>query len=506
MYLSKSKFVAGHQCLKRLYLQIHEPDLAGEARRDNSGGHGAGARSGPVGTEDVSRRIAHRGGARGIGPRPLSRPSRRWQRNICRRCSRPLSCTTRSWRESTFWSGCPRDRWRLIEVKSSTSLKDYYLYDVAIQRFILEGRGMKVVPCLIHLNREYVYDGKQYDLKKLFVIRDVTDQTKAIEQEVKDLIREERKVLARATPPDIEPGSQCTSPFTCEFYDHCNKPLPVDHIQNLPGISESKLEKLAALGIGAIGDIPKDFPLTDRQKRAWECAKTGKPWFGKGLKEALAELRYPLCFMDFETLGVALPRYAGMSPYDQIPFQWSVHVQRKPGADLEHFEFLPEEDADPRLAFVKALCPVVGKKGSIIAYNSGFESGCLESLAQWFPKYRDAITNIQERLWDLLPVMQTHVYHSAFCGSFSLKTVLPALVPEMSYDGMEVAEGSDAGLAWEKMVHSEIESAERKRLREALLAYCRQDTLAMVRLLDVSASRVRMDEWKQGLTDSATDR
>ena len=383
----------------------------------------------------------------------------------------------------------PRNKWRLIEVKSSTSVKDYYIYDVAIQRLILEGLGMKVVPYLMHLNREYVYDGKQYDLKELFLIHDLTDQTKAIDQEVKDLIREERKVLARAKPPDIEPGRQCTSPFTCEFYDHCNKPLPVDHIENLPGLSATKMAKLAALGIESIGDIPKDFPFTDRQKRAWECARTGKPWFGKGLKEALADLRYPLHFMDFETLGLALPRYAGMRPYDAIPFQWSVHVQRKPDADLEHFEFLPEEDADPRLAFVTALCPVVGKKGSIIAYNADFESGCLESLAQWFPKYRDEITNIQERLWDLLLVMHTHVYHSAFCGSFSLKSVLPALVPEMSYAGMEVAEGSDAGLAWEKMLRCTLESAERKRLRDALLAYCKQDTLAMVLLLNVLRAR-----------------
>ena len=484
MYLSKSKFVAGHQCLKRLYLQIHEPDLADEASESTQAVMEQGHEVGRWAQKMFSGGLLVEAGHEELG-KAIEQTEQAVAKKHLPAVFEATFVHDRILARADILERLPGDRWRLIEVKSSTSLKDYYLFDVAIQRFILEGRGMKVVPCLMHLNREYIYDGKQYDLKKLFVIRDVTDQTKAIEQEVTDLIREERKVLARATPPDIEPGSQCTSPFTCEFYDHCNKPLPVDHIQNLPGISEPKLRKLAELGIELIGDIPKDFPLTDRQKRAWECAKTGKPWFGKGLNEALAELRYPLCFMDFETLGVALPRYAGMRPYDQIPFQWSVHVQRKPGADLEQFEFLPEEDADPRLAFVKALCPVVGKKGSIIAYNSGFESGCLESLAQWFPKYRDAITNIQERLWDLLPVMQTHVYHSAFCGSFSLKRVLPALVPEMSYDGMEVAEGSDAGLAWEKMVHSDIESAERKRLREALLAYCRQDTLAMVRLLEV---------------------
>ena len=484
MNLSKSKFVAGHQCLKRLYLQIHEPDLACDADEKTQAvfeqGHEVGR---------WAQKMFPGGLLIEAGHEELAKAINQTEQAVTKKQLPALF-------EATFvhdnilarvdiLERLPRDRWRLIEVKSSTSLKDYYLYDVAIQKLILEGLGMKVVPCLMHLNREYVYDGKQYDLKGLFVIHDLTDQTKAIDQEVKDLIREERKVLARAKPPDIEPGRQCTNPYTCEFYDHCNKPLPMDHVENMPGISTTKLEKLVALGIESIGNIPKDFPFTDRQKHAWECAKTGKPWFGKGLKEDLGELRYPLYFMDFETLGVALPRYAGMSPYDAIPFQWSVHVQRKPGADLEHYEFLPEEDTDPRLAFVMALCPVVGKKGSIIAYNSGFESGCLENLAEWFPKYRDEITNIQKRLWDLLPVVRTHVYHSAFCGSFSLKSVLPALVQEMSYDGMEVAEGNDAGLAWEKMLQSSSGSAEKKRLRDALLAYCKQDTLAMVRLLEV---------------------
>lgn len=486
--LSKSKFVAGHQCLKRVYLQVHEPDMAGEADEKTQAVMEQGREVGRWAQKMFPGGLLIEAGHEELG-KALEQTEQAVAKKHLPAVFEAAFAHDKILARVDILKRLPTNRWRLIEVKSSNSLKDYHLYDVAIQRHILEGCGFKVIPCLMHLNREYVYDGRRYDLKRLFVIHDLTDEIKAIKEEVKDLIREERKVLARATPPDIEPGSQCRNPFTCEFYDHCNKPLPVDHVENLPGISAKNLEKLAALGIESIADIPKDFPLTDRQKRAWECAKTGKPWFGKGLKEALAELRYPLYFMDFETLGVALPRYAGMSPYDQIPFQWSVHVQRKLGADLEHYEFLPEENVDPRLAFVMALFPVVGKKGSVVAYNAGFESGCLEDLAQWFPKYRDNITNIQKRLWDLLPVMRDHVYHSAFCGSFSLKSVLPALVPGMSYDGMEVAEGSDAGLAWEKMIHGEVQGMERNRLREALLAYCKQDTLAMVRLLDVLRAR-----------------
>jgi hypothetical protein len=195
--------------------------------------------------------------------------------------------------------------------------------------------------------------------------------------------------------------------------------------------------------------------------------------------------------MDFETLGVALPRYAGMSPYDQIPFRWSVHIQRKPGAELEHYEFLADDSNDPRPEFVKALCRVMGKNGSVLAYSSGFESGRLADLAEWLPPYKAGIVNIIDRLWDPLPVIRGHVYDLAFRGSYSLKSVLPALVPGMSYDGMEVAEGDQAGLAWEKTLHAEVGSEERKRLRGALLAYCKQDTLAMAKVLEVLYEHTR---------------
>jgi CRISPR/Cas system-associated exonuclease Cas4 (RecB family) len=490
MGLSKSRFIAGWQCLKRLYLEVHQPELAGELDEQSIAvfeqGHEVGRWAqnmfpGGVlieaGHEDVGKALQQTEQALTGKEHPAVFEGAFTHDGILARVD--------------ILERRPRNKWRLIEVKSSTKLKDYYLYDVAIQRLILEGLGMKVVPCLMHLNREYVYDGKQYELEKLFVIRDIADETAALGQDVKDLIREERRVLGKATPPDIKPGSHCTNPFGCEFYEVCNKPLPADHISYLPGISAKKLEELSSRGIESIGKIPSNFPLAERQKRAWECARTGKPWFGKGLREALAGLHYPLYFMDFETLGVALPRYAGMSPYDQIPFQWSVHVQRKAGADLEHYEFLADDTIDPRREFARSLLQVIGKKGSILAYSSGFESGCLASLAEWLPQYKDEIENIQDRLWDPLPVIRAHVYDLAFRGSYSLKSVLPALVPGMSYDGMEVAEGNEAGLAWEKMIHAEAGSEERKKLRDALVAYCKQDTLAMLRLLEVLYGHTR---------------
>jgi hypothetical protein len=174
-----------------------------------------------------------------------------------------------------------------------------------------------------------------------------------------------------------------------------------------------------------------------------------------------------------------------MHPYDQIPFQWSVHVQKKPGLKLEHYEFLQDDESDPRDAFITSLLSVLEKhkKALIIVYSS-FESTRLDDLSRWFPKYAKRINRVKNRLWDLLQVIRSNVYHPQFHGSFSIKNVLPALIPDMSYENMEVADGTQAGLAYEKLIRGELESKERQTLRDALLEYCRQDTMAMVRLLE----------------------
>jgi predicted RecB family nuclease len=172
-----------------------------------------------------------------------------------------------------------------------------------------------------------------------------------------------------------------------------------------------------------------------------------------------------------------------MRPYDQLPFQWSVHLQREPGAEPQHFEFLAKDATDPQREFIASLCSALGKSGSIVVY-SAFESQRLSELAAWLPEFAGRIKKIQRRLWDLLPVVRNHVYHPRFAGSFSIKKVLPALVPGMTYEGMEVADGTDAGLAWESLIRGGMDQSERERTRKALLEYCGLDTLALVKLLD----------------------
>ena len=174
-----------------------------------------------------------------------------------------------------------------------------------------------------------------------------------------------------------------------------------------------------------------------------------------------------------------------MRPYDHVPFQWSVHLQGETGAPPEHFEFLATDKSDPRPAFISSLCDALGERGgSVVVYHQPFESQRLAELASWLPQFSGRITKIQRRLWDLLPVIRNHVYHPAFGGSYSLKSVLPALVPSMGYDGMEVADGKFAGLVWESFVRGDCGEAERDRKRKALLEYCEQDTLGMVKIID----------------------
>jgi hypothetical protein len=381
-----------------------------------------------------------------------------------------------------------RQRWRLIEVKSSASMKDYYLPDVAIQRFVLEGLRLEIVPCIMLLNREYLYDGRGYDLSKLFKMAEVTTETDALIKDVPAEVRAQLQMLSEETAPEVEPGPQCNEPFRCEFFDLCNKPVPADHVSCLPRLSKSKLEKLTDLGVTSIRNIPAGFPLTEAQQHAFASAVSGKAWFGKELGKTVKELEYPIYFMDFETLGPAIPRFAGMSPFGQIPFQWSVHVQRNPGSDPEHYEYLAEDTSDPRLAFLTSLLRVLGTTGHIIVYNQSFESRVLASLAGYFPEYKPAVNGLQERLWDLWPVIRSHTYHIDYQGSFSLKNVLPALVPEMTYEGMGVSDGEQAGVVWDAMIHGLLSEDERKKATQDLLTYCRQDTLAMVRLLRILAA------------------
>jgi hypothetical protein len=356
---------------------------------------------------------------------------------------------------------------------------------MAIQSYVLSHSDVKLASAyLAHINRNYVLAGTTVDPHQFFLFRNLTERVKNLQPAIEFQLRSQFRVLAMPTPPDVPTGPQCINPVVCEFFRHCNHPKPKDHIGCIPRLRASAMEQLQQMGIESIHDIPADFHLSEFQRRVCTAMQTGQPWFSEELKTEFESLSYPFYFMDFETVNPAIPRFPGMHPYDHLPFQWSVHMQKQPGAAPEHLEFLHTDSGDPRKAVISSLCEALGEHGSIIVYNQQFESERLWDLAGWLPEYTQRIRDIQGRLWDLLPVVRNHVYHPAFAGSFSLKAVLPALVPGMSYEGMEVPNGQAAGLAWETMIGGSMSEAERQAKRQALLDYCGQDTLALVRLLE----------------------
>jgi hypothetical protein len=180
--------------------------------------------------------------------------------------------------------------------------------------------GLDVGCCLAHVNREYVFDGQNTDARRFFKIRNRTRQVERLQPKLTFQLRSQFTVLSMPKAPDIVPGRHCNDPVTCEFFERCNSPRPNDHIGYLPRIHASAMEELEEIGVESIHDIPDDFELTDVQRRAATCVQTGEPWCDiDGLKAALAGLRYPLFFMDFETVNPAIPRFAGMRPYDHLP-------------------------------------------------------------------------------------------------------------------------------------------------------------------------------------------
>ena len=484
MNLSKSRFVAGVQCLRRLYWQVHNPELAAEQDDSSAAILEQGLEVGRLAQQAFPGGVQVEG-----GHRDLVRALRNTQELMANSGIPAIF-------EATFKHNnvlvrvdmLQRQRgnkWRLIEVKSSSRVKDDHIYDVGVQKNVVSACGVALNhSCVMHLNREYVYSGEAYDLDHLFSITRVDDRIAELESEIETRIHTQFQILRQPAPPDVAPGRQCREPVHCEFFDCCNSPKPQDHVSHLPGIHELAWQKLVSLGIESIHGIPNDFPLTARMRRACTSVQRGTPWFSPQIARNLAELRFPIYFMDFETINPAIPRYTGMRPFDLLPFQWSVHVQRSRGASLEHFEFLATTDADPRRQFLGQLCPSLGESGSIVVYYQAFESQRLADLSRWLPEFAPRIEQIRRRLWDLLPVVRNNVYHPDFHGSYSLKSVLPALVPELSYEDMEVAEGTAAGRVWESIVRGNLDVAAKTRLKDALLAYCRQDTLAMVRLVE----------------------
>ena len=296
-----------------------------------------------------------------------------------------------------------------------------------------------------------------------------------------------KKVLSQDSAPIASPSRHCYNPYKCEFWDYCTRNTPKFWIMNLSGISNSKFLQLSGTGIEDIADIPDGFPLSAIQECIKDCVKNNSEYLSPALIRELLDVEYPIHFLDFETFGSAIPRYANTRPYQTIPFQWSDHQISSRG-DLSHSEYLCSTDKDSRVEFIETLLSALGSKGSIFIYTT-YEKGVLEQLAEQFPQYKDGIKDIINRFKDLHDIIRRNYYNPAFNGSFSLKSVLPALVPSMKYSNLAIQEGTIASLEYLRMIDSTTPSLEKGEIRKNLLDYCGQDTLGMVKIRDELINR-----------------
>ncbi len=333
-------------------------------------------------------------------------------------------------------------KWYGFEVKSTSKVKEPFLLDAAFQFYVITRSGLPLEDIsIVHLNTKYVRRG-QLDIQQLFTATSVLKEVMPFQTFIESKSNELKAVLKLKQSPDTPVGDQCFTPYDCDFYGFCHKDL----VEELTDEEETFI----------------DHPA---------------------IRKFLKQLKYPLHFLDFETWMTAIPEQDGHWPFRQIPFQFSLHIQQKQGAELTHKCYLADGPQNSHLEFAEALLQAIESKGSVLAYNKTFENTILNHLKDEFAHLCDRIERIQERMIDLMTPFRKNYRLPAMKGSYSIKYVLPALVPELNYDSLTIGNGSDASSAFYNLKHMEHEM-ERNAVRNALLDYCKLDTLAMAKILE----------------------
>jgi hypothetical protein len=514
--LSKSKYLTGLNCTKALWLTIRDPDKGAPpspaqeyifeqgtrvgllAQGRFPGGRLVSSPSYRAPTALKQTRALMEAGAPALFEAAFFYENILVRVDVLRRANADLESDSRRRRRQVAPTRgsdqpCPPGidlpaAWDLIEVKSSTALKPEHLPDAAVQRYVLQGCGVPLHKVfLMHLNPECTYP----DLSNLFVLEDLTDLLGEPTRGIPSFLEAFRQVLKRRREPIVPIGSQCTSPYRCPFIPWCWRKVPRVSIFNIPRLGAERKAELVRRNILRIEDLPASIDLSAAQSRFVELYRGGTPqiqW--RAIRRELDSLRYPLYFLDFETDSPAVPRYPGTRPYQKIPFQYACHRLETDGS-LSHNEYLHTVAEDPRPELARALLDGIGLEGSLVVYNAPFERSVLEALADVLPWWARELNGMVERLWDLLEIFRRYYQDPAFGGSNSIKNVLPVLVPKLSYEALEVQDGTEAQAAWNRMLASKS-LPQRKRLEAALRTYCRQDSLAMVEIFRVL--RRRLDE------------
>ncbi len=478
-YLSKSNLMLGMTCPKAIHLSINQPSLktkpgpAQQAIFDQGNEVGAKARE----YFDSQGAI--------INAKPWEYPQ------SLKSTKQAMDSDAQTIFEAAISDGTLYSRidilhrkngeWHVIEVKASNSVKEEHVTDVAIQALTLKRAGINVASySVMHLNKQAIYP----DLSELFVIQEITGEVYEVLSEVEQRVDELIKVT-QGQEPKRNLGKHCDDPYECPFKAHCWKDIPNYNVFELPRMDADKAGELVAQGLVEITQLkPEMFPESEKIQRAIRATVSGERFVDKaGITKAVSEWKYPLHFLDFETVMPAIPRYDGCWPYTQVTYQFSCHIIDKAGGELRHREYLHLEASDPREKLVAELVDAVGPTGSVVSYYAKFEAARMKELAKFYPQHAAKLMSIVERLVDPLPLMQEFVYDRDFHGSFSIKKVAPALLGgEYRYDNKDVSDGLMAGVLADKCLRGLVPLDEVQGIKPKLLSYCQQDTMAMVQL------------------------
>ena len=426
--LSKSRYISGTQCHLRLWYDSHIPDLAPapsealQAIVDTGHEVGEAACKRFPGGHSVSHDHLHI-------PQAVEETRQIMEAGTVPAVFEAAFEHKRVLVRADVIERLPKGGWRLIEVKSTTRLKEVFILDLAVQLWVLRGAGLDVRDAaVLTLDNSYVYDGVRLDLDALFKLHPLLDEAVKRLDTVDAQVREMQNMLAEHAAPDIGPGEHCFTPYECPYHAHCTRGhvAPEHGIGELPRLAAPRRTQLEAARIEEVRDIPDDFPLTHLQSIVRRAVREDRAVVYSDILGTLAQMTPPVRHLDFETFAPAIPRFAGTRPYQQIPFLFSVHTESG-ATSPTHTDYLHEQDCDPRLLLTDNVIAAVGCEGTICTY-SGYERRVLRDLAAALPDRAEAIGAIERRLFDLYAVVRNGYYHPGFNGSFSIKNVLPVLV------------------------------------------------------------------------------
>lgn len=485
--LSDSLLLKGFQCKKRYWLEQHRPELK---HPDTSGSEWKAMVKKEVEAEALK---LFEGGLQIKGRTPKA-AAKATQKAIAKGVQTIIDAVFIHEGVVTRVDALVREDtgYALYEIKSSAGIKDVYFNEAAIKWAVVT--LCKVHPVrsyILHINNKYLREG-ELDAPALFHKKNITQVVRRRQEEVIKTIDDLLSI--KKDKPHIHIGSWCNDPYECDFRQHCWRSVPTPSVFDLHKLPGKKKFELYRQGIVRFDELAGAVDLSPIQRHQVEAELEGKDFIDvPALKSFLGTITYPVYFLDFETYQQAVPRFEKLRPYEQIPFQFSLHVIEAAGDEPRHVEFLAEAGEDPRRRLAERLVAVMGDHGTILAYNQAFEKGVIRKLGEWYPDLAASLDAMQGRFADLMYPFEKGLYYTKrMNGRHSIKTVLPALVPELSYQGMEIGHGGEAMNAYATL-HLVKDAEAHRAIRQNLLEYCKLDTLAMVKIWEKLKKSVMLE-------------